>query len=311
MRDIQVICVNDGSTDDSLAILQEYADRDSRVEVIDKPNGGISSARNAAYSRVKGKYTLFVDSDDWVKLDLCEKTYQKAEETNAPVILFFCIGEGRHVRVYRGISPEDKVTVKEKLSVFDYAYAWSKLWRTDFLLDNKLYFPEGFAYEDLLVHWMAVTLADKISVVPEPFYHYRRNPDSITEDERGHHRLDIIPIFDKVSRYLLESGYYAVYREKFISQKLRLWLGFYRSLPASIKQKYVTMVRESLSADDREFCRTAPKKQCKRMVKLFCAMVDGDKMGILKYHFFDFPNLLERFFQRFRRRIRSFIRKDT
>src|SRR5215469_13757361 len=82
MRDIQIICVNDGSPDNSRAILQEYANRDSRIEIIDKPNGGQSSARNAAYPHIRGKYTLFVDSDDWIERDLCEKTYRKAEETD-------------------------------------------------------------------------------------------------------------------------------------------------------------------------------------------------------------------------------------
>ena len=95
MRDIQIICVNDGSPDGSRAILQEYADRDSRIEIIDKPNGGLSSARNAAYPHIRGKYTLFVDSDDWIELDLCEKTYRKSEETGAQMTMFFFSKSGR------------------------------------------------------------------------------------------------------------------------------------------------------------------------------------------------------------------------
>jgi len=163
LRDIQIICVNDGSPDGSRAILQEYADRDSRIEIIDKPNGGLSSARNVAYPYIKGKYTLFVDSDDWIEPNLCEKTYQKAEITGASMTVFF-FRKWKEGKI-RLIPSGNKTTIEEKLPLLDFPSACSKLWRTDFLLGNKLYFPEGLVFEDNLVHWQAVTLADKISIV--------------------------------------------------------------------------------------------------------------------------------------------------
>ena len=89
MSDIQIICVNDGSVDGSLTILREYEAKDSRLTVLDQPNRGQSAASNAAYPHIKGKYTLFVDSDDWIELDLCEKTYRKAEESGTPMTMFF------------------------------------------------------------------------------------------------------------------------------------------------------------------------------------------------------------------------------
>jgi len=274
IRDIQIICVNDGSPDGSRDILQEYADKDSRITIIDKPNGGISSARNAAYPHIKGKYTLFVDSDDWIKLDLCEKTYQKAETTGASMTVFFsqrC--KGKKIRL---IVPGNKTTIEEKLPILDFPCAWSKLWRTDFLLDNKLYFPEGLFFEDALVHWQAVTLAEKIAVVPERLYYYRRNYSSITKT-RGEHTLHVIPIYEKIREYLLESGCYAAYRNKFLSRKLNIWFHYYRNLPASMRQKFIAMIREVFNDDDREFCRSASKQFKSKIVQLFYAMIDGDK----------------------------------
>ena len=271
MRAIQIICVNDGSPDGSRAILQEYADRDTRIEIIDKPNGGISSARNVAYPHIKGKYTLFVDSDDWVDPDLCEKTYRKAEESGAATIVFF--SHKWKDKNIRSITPNDKITVEEKLPLLDFPSACNKLWRTDFLLDNKLYFSEGLVFEDNLFNWQAITIADKISVVPERFYHHRRNPNSTTR-KAGKHWLHMVPIYEKIRQYLIASGCYATYREKFISMKLDVWFRHYRNMPASLQPKYTAMIREVLSEDDREFYRTTP---CKKIVRLFYAMIDGNE----------------------------------
>jgi len=283
MREIQIICVNDGSTDGSLAILREYESRDSRMLVLDQPNRKQASARNAAYSHIKGKYTLFVDADDWIELDLCEKAHQKSEVTGAPMTIFFYQGQdGRSDPSYRLISPHDKTTVEEKLPLFNLGVVCDKLWRTDFLFGNRLYFPEGLVFEDTLVNWQAVTMADRISVVPERLYHYRRNPNS-TMTTKGEHSLDMIPIYDKIREYLLASGYYAAYRDQFISKKLDVWFRHYRNLPTSLQPRYRDMIRKVISDDDREFYRTASKKQCKTVARLFYAMIDGDTTAAWKF----------------------------
>ena len=278
--DIQVLCVNDGSTDGSRAILQEYVDRDSRIKVIDKSNGGLSSARNAAYPYIEGKYTLFVDSDDWIASHLCEKTLYKAEETNASITVFF--DQRRTKRVIQSITSNDRNTIEEKLPLLDFPTVWSKLWRTDFLLGNKLYFPEGLVYEDNLLNWQAVTLADRIAVVPERLYHYRRNFDSTTQTW-GEHSMDMIPIYNKIQEYLLECGYYTTYRDKFISMKLDVWYRHYRNLPVSLKPRFVAMIRDSLTADDREFYRSVPKNPCKQLARLFYAMIEGSETDARKF----------------------------
>jgi glycosyltransferase involved in cell wall biosynthesis len=289
MPEIQIICVNDGSPDGSRAILQEYADRDSRIEIIDKPNGGLSSARNTAYPLIKGKYTLFVDSDDWIDLALCEKTYQKAEETGAQMTVFSYHAEGgrRLPTLFRTTSSDNTTTVEDKMFLLSRvsASACIKLWQTDFLLSNQLYFPEGLCYEDTLVHWQAVTRADRISAVPERFYHYRDRPDSITRTD-GKHTIDIITVFGKIREYLLESGYYTTYGETFMQVKLWIFLWQCQELSATSKQRFVEMVRESLSTEDREFIRTAPKKLVPLHVKYFYEMIDGhpEPMASAKYY---------------------------
>ena len=88
MRDIEIICVNDGSSDNSLEILHEYASRDCRILVFDQSNGGVSVARNNALKHVRGEYFMFVDSDDWLDSETCEVTYRYAKQKNADCLMF-------------------------------------------------------------------------------------------------------------------------------------------------------------------------------------------------------------------------------
>ena len=221
---------------------------------------------------------LFLDSDDWWILDLCEKTYQKAEETGAQMTIFF------HSRIreqiIRSITANDKISTEEKLPLLVFVSACTQLWRTDFLLDNQLYFPVGLTCEDHLVYWQAVTLANKISIISEKLYHYRERKGSITQT-RSKHMMDIVPIFNKIRTYLLESGYYEEYRDEFIAIKLKLWKSHYHLLPASMLSEYVTMVRNSMSADDREFFRIASKG-----TKLFYDMIEGGSREAMKYQIY-------------------------
>jgi glycosyltransferase involved in cell wall biosynthesis len=171
MQNIQIICVNDGSPGNSRAILQEYADKDSRIEIIDKPNGGPTSARYAAYPHLRGKHTLFVDADDWIELDLCEKTYRKAEENHACMTMFFSRREGGTLRT-PPVTGGNRYTIEEKGALFAYPGQFY-LWCTDFLLENKIHYPEVpglLAGEDNLPHWKAVVLAKCVTVIPERLF---------------------------------------------------------------------------------------------------------------------------------------------
>ena len=88
LYDIEIICVNDGSTDNSLAILQEFARRDSRIVIVDKPNGGLSSARNAGIRKACGQKLMFLDSDDYLEPNACERVWQETLEGDADVVVF-------------------------------------------------------------------------------------------------------------------------------------------------------------------------------------------------------------------------------
>jgi len=309
MREIQIICVNDGSPDGSRAILQKYADRDARMEIIDKPNGGLSSARNAAYPFIRGKYTMFVDSDDWIELDCCEKALHKAEQTGAEVTLFFFVREGciddAPWMPHHWMRVEDKTTIQEKLPLVDYCSACERLWLSDFLLDNNLTFPEGLVYEDILVGWKSVFLAKRFSVVPERLYHYRYNPNSIMCSNKN--CSDIVVIFNRILEFLQESGHYQSCQGLFITTKLKLWHYFYFRVTPDNRPHFLELIRESMTPEDWEFCRRKTKKGFSNssshllgpcMQDFYLVHVDGRWFVKLKYHFLEFVKWPERLLRR-------------
>lgn len=120
--DIEIICVNDGSTDNSAQILSEYSNRDSRIKMITKPNGGLFSARHVGMVSAAGEYLLFVDSDDWIEKTLVEKTLNKITETGADVVIFGAYSvKGKSVS--KGMYSVNKIPAKFKeriLSLKDY-----------------------------------------------------------------------------------------------------------------------------------------------------------------------------------------------
>ncbi|MDR1963459.1 MAG: glycosyltransferase [Planctomycetaceae bacterium] len=256
MREIQIICVNDGSTDGSFAILEAYAACDSRIEIINKPNGGLSAARNVAYPYVKGEYTLFVDSDDWIHRQLCEKVWKKAHESCAELVLF------SHVRVgtqpisngFSEIIPDDKVSCDEKKTILHYPMAWAKLWKTDFLLNKQIFFPEGLYFEDNLTHWQAVLQAEKISILPEELYYYRQRENSITQS-CGREYFDLFEILQRIEQFLKENGYYDQFKEYFIIMVIGYLQHHYLWIKDELKPEFSEKLKNSLGDAEMDYLR--------------------------------------------------------
>ena len=90
---LEILCINDGSTDDSLDILEKLSKRDSRIKIISQPNKGLSAARNTGIANAKGDYIVFVDGDDWVDIEMCQKAYKIISETNVDIVLWSYVKE--------------------------------------------------------------------------------------------------------------------------------------------------------------------------------------------------------------------------
>jgi len=289
MQDIQIICVNDGSTDGSRTILQEYADHDTRIEIIDQENQGGGSARNAAYSCIRGKYVYFTDPDDWLELDLCEKTLKRIEETNADVVYF------RYYQEYPGMLsepsekfnpnlPDVRITPEQRGDLFgNYDAPWLKIWKSDFLLHHQVRFSEGKRpHNDVFQNWKGCVLANRIAILDEPLYHYRHLRPGSYQATLNQKHFVIVETMNEFKTFLLETGKHDEYRDVFVLPKLKILHYVYHNLPEYLKPRFVTMIRDTLTADDHAFYRT--NKLAKHLVQFYKIVIIGDPIAIMKYH---------------------------
>ena len=195
MTDIEVLCVNDASTDSSLDILREYAAKDSRVIIIDsETNNGLAGARNLALPHAQGKYLLFLDSDDIFDPELAAKTYTRAEETSADICVFsgelFFEDTGEHRPApslcRADLFPETVFSAKDRpndIFFVSTAGACNKLFRREFINAEGIVFPVLRTAEDIPFTFTALGSAERITLLDEPLFSYRQHSASLMHNQ--------------------------------------------------------------------------------------------------------------------------------
>lgn len=242
-KNIQIICINDGSTDGSLSIILEYARRDVRVEVVDKINSGYGNTCNIGIDKALGKYIAILEPDDFIDLSMYEKLIKIAQENDLDILkcaYYEYFDSTGHKDSYK-VLPKWTQDIKPSKEVFEIAdfplllfyhpSIWAGVYKREFLLKNNIRFIEakGASWVDNPFFIQTMCQAKKISYTKQPYYFYRQsNPNSSSnamdfaiplERIRDmneffiHHReipsLVLIPVFKKYIRYLLLSIYSA------------------------------------------------------------------------------------------------------
>ncbi|SEJ03392.1 Glycosyltransferase involved in cell wall bisynthesis [Lachnospiraceae bacterium A10] len=210
LKDIEIICVNDGSKDSSLSILRKYEKLDNRIVVVDKKNGGLPSARNAALNIAKGKYVGFVDSDDYVEPNMFERLYEEAEQKNSDVVICganIFPEEPRAVQWYYDcLSPRERFYeeyVPELLfeDVDTSPFIWRTLIKRSLIEDNNLRLDEEVMLgEDKAFQAKVYPKAKNISVISDKLYNYCwYNPESmmgkvdqVVSDTKGRKHVKLV-----------------------------------------------------------------------------------------------------------------------
>lgn len=195
-RDLEIICVNDGSKDCSLSILEEYASKDSRIRIVNQVNQGLSAARNNGFKYAHGEWTMYVDSDDWMDVHCCE-TLLNVVSDNTDLCIFNYIREfkkssapkyiyEKEMKVFdetnindlyvRLIAPTGKELANpDKLDSL--STAWGKLYKTSIIREHQIEFvsTRDIGTEDLLFNVYYFTWIKNAIYCPDAFYHYRKN----------------------------------------------------------------------------------------------------------------------------------------
>ncbi len=226
-RQLEIILVDDGSTDNSPAMCDAYASQDERIKVIHKENGGLSDARNAGLKVAKGSYIGFVDSDDWIEPGMYKSMYEAAKKYQVPLVV--C----RYAEVYQDRvvdgSGHDMVVLsrEEVLDIYIcehpqykiYNSVWSKLFKREIIGDTR--FPKGRNSEDIVFTTKAFCKAERCVYIDEAYYNYvREREGSIMNGFAGDRMLnDEIPFWrehimhiHEVSELLGNKAEYYFYR---------------------------------------------------------------------------------------------------
>lgn len=185
-KHLEVILVDDGSPDSCGEICDSYLEKDSRIKVIHQKNGGLSAARNAGLEIASGQYILFIDSDDWIKPELCENVLKEAVLHDADIVVFgYSIIDEMHQILSDQVVKERRLlsgvnAVKSLLSNKLENYAWNKLYRRE--LFQTIRYPEGFVWEDVGTTYKLFLKAKKIYLLNKSYYFYFQRSTNITSN---------------------------------------------------------------------------------------------------------------------------------
>ena len=237
-KDIEIITINDGSTDKSLELLNKYAKEDIRISVIDLGDEGVSYCRNLGIEKANGKYIMFVDSDDWIDSSMVEVMYKKAEENKLDLVMCSYIREFKdHSKekifnlpqeiIYKDNEVKNELLrklvgpIKEELSNPEMLDAlgtvWGKLYRADILKENKIKFvdlKEIGSAEDTLFNIFTFNYLKKLMFLNKPMYHYwRDNLKSVTSQYNPKLKEQRKVFFKYISDFIKENNFEQVFEE--------------------------------------------------------------------------------------------------
>ena len=263
LRELEILVVNDGSTDNSLQILEEFAGKDARIKIINQKNQGPSVARNTGLECATGEYVTFLDSDDWFDPIMCYNMYRKALREKSDIVMctLTCIDSqtGQEVpdpycneiflpqKYFRqAFSVKDISSAFLSLPVF----AWNKIYRRAFLEQHRLRFIPGMYMEDNPFFFESFLHAERISALYSPLCCYRVNrADSIMSrnDERF---FDHIRILQRDEELLRRSEYWEMLKTPFFCYKMNLLNLTYDRLIPECRKKFFQRIRTCFQGEN-------------------------------------------------------------
>lgn len=237
LREIEIILVDDGSTDGTWPLMERFAERDGRIRLLRRANSGVSEARNAGLDISTGRYIRFVDADDRLPPDSMRLLVEKAQERDSDLVLAAyteVLGRGRYLRdlgkCEDTVDNSEFLRRLEKLSnSFYYGVLWNKLFRGDIIRGKRVRFVSGLAWgEDFAFVMRYLTYAERIRYTTEPVYDYRRNPSGAVV--RQFFNAILHPIAGLRDRWLIYDCYRQLYKDRGQYEKYRrvLWLYLFR-----------------------------------------------------------------------------------
>ena len=246
LKDIEIVCLNDGSTDNTQNILKEYAANDERIVLIDKPNSGYGATMNIGLKAAKGKYIGIVESDDYIECDMFENLYNAAEKHELDLVrCLYTVHDEVHNQVYIK-NDTDYYTCntvfcpKEQANIFFIAPAiWAGLYKKDFLVENDIRFLEtpGASFQDTSFAFKVYASAERMMVLSKALHHYRINDNSsVTSPGKMYYVCDENA---EIRRYAKEHRIYEDLKEVMAFRVFGSYKWNYQRLNISLKRQFI------------------------------------------------------------------------
>lgn len=287
LDDFEAICVNDGSTDGSLEILNEFSQKYDFIHIINQENSGPGAARNNGLRNCQGDYIYFLDSDDEIAPELLELVYNNAINNDSDLVFFkinIIKGNKKYPRDYNYKFEKifkdadfdnfhfDYKSAKRYVLNFSFA-PWAKLYKKDLLTSKDyFFFDEELPYEDVLFHIKVMLNAKRISYVPKYLYYYRvDNVNSVTFDYLNH--FEIFDVIDDIESFLKSENHLEEFQKEFEFFKFSQIL---RHMTFPIDENYFNKAHLYLDGIDVENNNVIPKS-FKRIYATFFDSENADE----------------------------------
>lgn len=281
LRDVEIICVNDGSKDNSLEIVREYAQNDSRFKIIDKQNSGYGASVNRGIEEAQGEYIAIFEPDDILNSDIYETLLKEVEENNLDVIKcnFYNYWSLKNKTKKSGLiarcSRKDVFAPKDNLKMLTcHASVWAGIYKKSFLDENNIRFLEtpGASYQDMSFYFKVVTSCDRIKLIDKPLLRYRQDNPNSSINNPGK-VFCVCDEYDEITKFLNAHQYL---KTLFNTQKLvnqyRAYLWNIERLDSALQpmflEKFSQTFKEFYEAGEieKEFYKTINKRNLELLV---------------------------------------------
>lgn len=294
-QNFELLCINDGSIDNSLEILKHYAESDSRIKIISQKNKGLSRVRNRGIMSASTNYLMFIDSDDTIEANMLEKLYQNIIDNNCDIVL----GNYKHLNQQGEVQKTmphidttmEKMTLFKKVIINEISSSpCSCLYAKTLFTKNNLFFEDDIFFEDAAFQYKAIFYARAISILNEALYnYYHLNEDSITNTISLKHIEDLFFIFQDTASFLhkkqIQNVNYLLQLRIYNTLKyLLLKISRHALSPQSIEPVLKLLWEKTNSLEEFQ-CLTYGKKT--HLIFLTLSLLKDQK----NYDFFDFFHL--------------------
>jgi glycosyltransferase involved in cell wall biosynthesis len=220
-KNIEIILVDDGSTDGSYSIAKEYADKDARIKLFKQENSGQGAARNFGIKEAKGEYITFVDSDDYIDVNMLSTMISYMADNDIVCCKEYIVGKhsGEHDDFFSN-NLNKSIIINENNITNIPSVVWGKLYKLNILKDNKIFFPEGLFYEDDYFFWCYSIYNPKAYFTDHRLYYYRRRDNgsiiAITQSKKSKKIFDIIQIASLIYALLNNQKIFDKWKEAYL-----------------------------------------------------------------------------------------------